>query len=179
MAIIEFELVVNAPLEKVWAFHQDAQSLAKLSPAEDAVKIESADEPIRQGSRIVISVKGPMGRRMKWVARIVEHKPPHAVVFGEEARFVDEQEQGPFARWRHEHEFERVDEKRTRVIDRITYRVGWGPVGWIADALYVRPKLARMFRYRHEQTRRLLDEKRARPVRLRSRSDRRAGCNSA
>jgi hypothetical protein len=63
------------------------------------------------------------------VAKIVQHKPPRAVVFGEEARFVDEQESGPFKAWRHEHDFERVDAKSTRVVDRITYRVGWGPIG--------------------------------------------------
>ena len=157
MPVIEFETTINAPLAKVWAFHQDIQSLVKLSPPEDEVKIESADAPLRDGSRIVINAKGPLGRRMKWVAKIVDQREPHAVVFGEEARFVDVQERGPFASWRHEHEFEHVDEKTTRCRDRVTYRVGLGPIGWLADLIFVRRKISRMFRYRHEQLRRLLE----------------------
>ena len=157
MPTLEFAATIAAPLAKVWALYSDAKTLAAISPPEESVEIVSADEPIAEGSRIVINAAGPLGRRIRWVAKIIEHRPPHAVVFGEEARFVDEQEEGPFRFWRHEHDFERVDEKTTRMIDRVTYRVPCGPLGWIADALFVRPKLRRMFRYRHEQTRRMLE----------------------
>lgn len=153
MPTLEFEIIVAAPLERVWAFFADVNAaLPELSDPRDGVRIESADLPVQAGSRIVIRARGPVGE-VRWVAKIVEHRPPHAVVFGEEARFVDEQEEGPFASWRHEHDFERVDEKSTRVIDRITYRVPFGPLGWIADVLLVRRKLSAMFRYRHQRFR--------------------------
>src|SRR5688500_7103793 len=119
MPTLEFETIIAAPLQRVWEIFSDVNSLIAISPPADRVEIESADVPIGAGSRIVIIAAGPLGRRMRWVAKIVEHRPPHAVVFGEEARFVDEQESGPFKSWRHEHEFERVDEKTTRVIDRV------------------------------------------------------------
>jgi ligand-binding SRPBCC domain-containing protein len=148
MPTLEFEITVAAPLDVVWAFHDDVANLPVLSAPESQVTLESADVPVRVGSRIVISATGPLGR-VRWVARIVEHTPPRAVVFGEEARFVDEQESGPFKTFRHEHDFERVGEKATRVVDRLTYRVGWGPIGWIADGLIVRRQLRSMFRRRH------------------------------
>ena len=153
--MMEFEIVVNAPLEKVWAFHQKADSLLALTPPSEGARIESADEPLREGSRIVLSVKRFRGR-MRWVAKIVEFRPPHAVVFGEEARFVDEQETGPFKRWRHEHDFERIDAKTTRCADRVVYSLPLGVFASPIDWLYVRPKLRRIFRYRHEQMKRLL-----------------------
>ena len=154
MPTLEFETTVTAPLAAVWAFHEDVTtSLPALSPPGDQVRIESADLPVRVGSKIVILAKGPVGK-LRWVAKIVEHKPPRAVVFGEEARFVDEQESGPFKSWRHEHDFEAIDAKTTRVFDRVTYRVGWGPIGWVADAILVRRKLAAMFRHRHDQLQR-------------------------
>jgi ligand-binding SRPBCC domain-containing protein len=156
MPVLEFEIVIGAPLEKVWAFFQRIDSLVALTPPQEQMAIESADEPLLAGARIVLAVKGPM-RRARWVAKIVEHRPPHAVVFGEEARFVDEQEEGPFAFWRHEHEFERIDAKSTRVMDRITYRAPLGPIGWVGDFAFVRPKLRRAFRFRHEQMRKLLE----------------------
>ena len=153
MPMLEFETTVAAPLEAVWAFHEDVvRSLPALSPPGDQVRIESADLPVKVGSRIVIVAKGPVGE-IRWVAKVVEHVPPHAVVFGEEARFVDEQESGPLRYWRHAHEFEAVDAKTTRVVDRLTYRVPFGPLGWIADAVFVRRKLSAMFRYRHDQLR--------------------------
>ena len=148
MPVLEFEITVAAPLEDVWAFHDDPANLGALSPPASEVKIESIDAPVKAGSRIVLTAKGPVGR-VRWVARIAEHKPPRAVVFGEEARFVDEQESGPFKSFRHEHDFERVGEKATRLLDRITYRVGWGPIGWVADFLIVRRQLRSMFRHRH------------------------------
>ncbi len=148
MPTLEFDITIAAPLDVVWAFHDDVANLAVLSPPESDVKLESADTPVKAGSRLVITAKGPLGR-VRWVARIVEHTPPRAVVFGEEARFVDEQESGPFKSFRHEHDFEHVGDKSTRILDRITYRVGWGPIGWVADWLIVRRQLRSMFRHRH------------------------------
>ena len=150
MATIEFETTINAPLAKVWEFYQDVQaSLPVLSDPRDEVRIESVDVPPRVGGKLVLHAKGPLGR-VKWVAIYSEIVPPHAVVFGEEARFVDVQESGPFKTWKHRHEFEVVDAKTTRMIDRIAYSVGMGPIGWVADKLLIRPRLRRMFGYRRE-----------------------------
>jgi ligand-binding SRPBCC domain-containing protein len=157
MATFEFETTINAPLAKVWEFYQDVRSsLPALSDPADEVRVEHADAPPRQGGKLVITARDPLGRRVKWVAVYVEIVPPHAVVFGEEARFVDEQESGPFRSWRHAHEFEAIDSKTTRMIDRITYTVGLGPIGWVADKLLVRPKLNRMFGYRQQALPKLL-----------------------
>src|SRR5437660_313657 len=115
MSMLEFETTIASSLQKVWDFYEDpAKSLPLISPPTDQVKVESIDLPLRVGSRLVIFSGSPIGR-IKWIARIVEHRPPHAVVFGEEARFVDEQESGPFKSWRHDHDFERIDEKSTRI----------------------------------------------------------------
>ena len=157
MPVLEFESTIAAPLEEVWAFYSDPiGALPALTPPDVQARIESADVPVQVGSRVIVNIR-QLGRSMRWVARIVEHRPPHAVAFGEEARFVDVQESGPFAAWRHEHDFERVDEKTTRMLDRVTYRVPLGPIGWIADVIFVRRKVNEMFRYRHEQTKRLLE----------------------
>jgi ligand-binding SRPBCC domain-containing protein len=157
MPTVQFETAIAAPLLKVWEFHQDPRtSLANITPSDQQAVIEHVDEPMIEGSRVIINTRGPLGR-IRWVAKIVEIVPPHAVVFGEEARFVDEQESGPFKYWRHAHEFERIDENTTRIVDTITYRLPLGPLGWLADRLYVAPKLRRMFAYRHEATRRTLE----------------------
>jgi ligand-binding SRPBCC domain-containing protein len=150
MATFECETVIAAPLAKVWAFYQDVKSsLPALSDPGDEVRIESVDVPPRIGGKLVLHAKGPLGR-VRWVAVYVQIVPPHAVVFGEEARFVDEQESGPFKTWRHAHEFEAIDARTTRMMDRITYSIGWGPIGWLVDKVLVRPKLKRMFEHRKQ-----------------------------
>jgi ligand-binding SRPBCC domain-containing protein len=158
MPSLQFQVLINAPLDRVWAFHQRVhEALPALSPPGDTVQIEHADVPPAVGGRVVITARGPLGR-IRWVAKFTEVVPPHPVVFGEEARFVDEQESGPFAAWQHAHEFERIDAETTRMVDRITYRLPMGPLGWIADKLFVARKLRAMFRYRHEATRRILEQ---------------------
>src|SRR3954465_9169187 len=118
MPTIEFEVTVTSPLAAVWAFFEDVPtSLPALTSPDEGIIVESVDLPVHVGSRVVLGLNGPFGR-VKWVARIIEHVPPHPVVFGEEARFVDEQEEGPFRYWRHAHEFEAVDAKTTRIVDR-------------------------------------------------------------
>lgn len=154
----EYITTIKAPLAAVWAFHEDVmRALPALSPPGDQVQLESVDLPQRVGSKLVIIAKGPLGK-VRWEARIVEHVPPHAVIFGQEARFVDVQDAGPFKAWRHSHEFESVDSSTTRLVDRITYTVGFGPLGWIADLLLVRRKLNAMFAHRHAMTRKLLEK---------------------
>ncbi len=155
MPTCTFETTVNAPIDAVWAFHEDVgRALPQLSPPADEVKLVSLDGVPRVGFVVTIEAKGPLGR-VKWVARYVEYQPPHNVVFGREARFVDEQDKGPFKRFRHNHEFEAVDDKTTRVIDHVDYNVGMGPLGWLGDLLVVRGKLDKMFAYRHAQLKKI------------------------
>ncbi|HLL90454.1 MAG TPA: SRPBCC family protein [Tepidisphaeraceae bacterium] len=152
MATFTVETILPAPLDRVWAFYEDVRdSLPLLSPPADQVHIEPFTGGTREGLVLVIRARGPLGRVVRWVARYVEVVPPHAVVFGAEARFVDVQDEGPFKRWRHSHEFEALDDRTTRQVDRIEYAVGWGPVGWLADVVVVRPKLRAMFAYRRQQ----------------------------
>ena len=165
MPTLGFETVVRAPLARVWSFHEDiTNALPAMSPPVAAVRVESADLPVRAGSRIVIRARGPLGFRLRWVARIVEHQPPAG---GAAARFVDEQEAGPFKSWRHEHEFRAVDERTTRLTDRVTYRVRFGVLGAIADRLFVRRHIEAMFRHRQATLPSLVPRQpEGRPVRL-------------
>jgi ligand-binding SRPBCC domain-containing protein len=157
------ETILPFPIEHVWAFHQDITgALPKLTDPAEQMRIEHADLPPREGTKVVITAKGPLGRRIKWVAVYTAFVPPHPVVAGVEARFVDEQQSGPFKRWRHSHEFEAVDSKTTRLTDHIDYTVPLGPLGWVGDLLIVRRKLKSMFAYRAKVLPELLSTWRAR-----------------
>ncbi|MFN4243462.1 MAG: SRPBCC family protein [Tepidisphaerales bacterium] len=163
MPVLQFECEVPAPLEKVWAWHDDIlTALPALSPPEDDVRLEYARPlPPRVGTEVLITARGPLGRRLRWLARYTAYAPPHGVTTGMEARFVDEQVSGPFARWRHHHEFEALTDTTTRLVDRIEYAPPLWPLSFPADLLLIRPKLRAMFAHRHRVLRQVFASPRA------------------
>ena len=87
------------------------------------------------------------GVPVSWLTEIEEWDPPH--------RFVDAQRTGPYALWHHTHSFE-ADGDETIMRDVVRYRIGFGPLGALADALVVRRDLAAIFDHRAERVRELL-----------------------
>jgi ligand-binding SRPBCC domain-containing protein len=95
------------------------------------------------GARVVIRVK-QFGFWLTWVSVIEAWEP--------ESRFVDVQEKGPFASWRHEHLI-----REGRLVDRVSYEIPLAVLGGaLVDAALVRPELERMFAHRHRVTREAL-----------------------
>ena len=76
-------------------------------------------------------------------------------------RFVDRQLAGPFAHWEHLHTFAPVD-GGTLIVDRVDYRMPFGPLGSLAHAALVGRDLDRIFDYRREAVARLLGSARER-----------------
>jgi ligand-binding SRPBCC domain-containing protein len=56
-------------------------------------------------------------------------------------RFVDEMVRGALAAFRHEHRFQPRPDGGCTMLDSITYRVPFGPLGALADRLFVRRRL--------------------------------------
>jgi ligand-binding SRPBCC domain-containing protein len=150
MPRIEFATEIEAPIEKVWAFYDNLETLPEITPPSTRVTVPSDPVKLAQGVRFLLIVRQPpFYLPIRWETIITEHRRP--------TFFVDEQGEGPFAYWRHEHLFEALSPNRMRLRDSITYRVPFGIFGWIADGLFIRPLLRQMFAYRHRGTHRALD----------------------
>ncbi|WP_420452328.1 SRPBCC family protein [Ilumatobacter sp.] len=67
------------------------------------------------------------GRTWTMSTVISEVDPPH--------RFVDEQIDGPFRSFRHEHTFRALGESSTEMWDHVSFVAPYGPAGWIAEKL--------------------------------------------
>jgi ligand-binding SRPBCC domain-containing protein len=80
------------------------------------------------------------GIRWRMTSRITGFDRPHV--------FVDESDEGPFARFRHEHRFESRGDITT-MRDIVDFRLAFGPVGLLADLLVAAPYLRRLLRLRN------------------------------
>jgi hypothetical protein len=144
----EHRFQVKAPIEAVADFHSQAASLAAITPPPFGITVRHAPARLGEGDTIDFKMgAGPAG--IRWVARIEDVSPDG---------FTDRQLRGPFARWRHRHNFVALDASTTEVIDvveaELRVHVWWGPVGasmWAG--------LPALFAYRARQTQRLLEGK--------------------
>ncbi|MEJ8632505.1 SRPBCC family protein [Streptomyces sp. MS2.AVA.5] len=84
-----------------------------------------------------------MRTRVTWrlKARITSYDRPRC--------FVDEQESGPFKRWRHAHHFEPDGTGGTIMRDVVEFASPLGPVGRIVDRLLLRRYMPRLIRIRN------------------------------
>ena len=140
--IVERRTEVDSPAGEVFAWHARPGAFERLVPPWESVRLQAPHPGLVQGSRAFLRMAvGPMS--IDWVARHEQVEPGRG--------FVDIQEKGPFARWRHEHRFEPLDAARSALVDRIDLELPGGPLGELAEP-FVRTKLRRTLRFRHDVT---------------------------
>lgn len=145
---VELSSVIEAPRERVFAFYDDPANLARITPPGISVEMLSRPKRPEAGDSVTLEIgRGPF--TVTWEAVFVEYERPR--------RFVDEQGKGPFKRFRHEHRFEEAPDGGTRMTDAIEYEPPLGPLGWIANRLFIARELRKMLEFRHERTRELLE----------------------
>jgi len=139
--------LVGRPLQDVFAFFSDASNLEPLTPRFLRFRILTPMPiELRAGARLDYQLS-LFGVPVRWRTRITEWQPGK--------RFVDEQESGPYALWRHTHEFE-ARGASTLVRDVVDYREPLGPLGRLAHLLFVRRTVDRIFDFRRDAIARLL-----------------------
>lgn len=144
MAVLRLVTDIQAPVEKCF----------DLSRSIDLHLDSMAASRERAVAGVTSGLIGP-GEEVTWEARhfgLRWHATSRVVEFDRPRRFADEMVRGPFALFRHEHEFE-AENGRTRMVDVVTYRTRCGPMTALTD-LITGPYLARLLRIRNEAIRR-------------------------
>jgi ligand-binding SRPBCC domain-containing protein len=143
MLTFEKSVILDWPVEEVFAFHERPDALALLSPPFPPVKlVKRTGMGIEAGSRVELRVGV-----LRWIA--------HHTQYERNRLFVDEQVAGPFAHWVHRHEFEALGQK-TRLTDRIEFQLPGGAVGNALLGWAAQLTLRNMFAHRHRATREAL-----------------------
>ncbi len=154
---LEFEQWLPVPAGKVFQFFADPRNLPLISRPENDVRVLGARLVSREGEpdlKILLSFR-PLPSlpfiRLRWTALITDFEPGQ--------RFRDVQLAGPFRRWEHTHEFSAIvrdGQEGTLIRDAIRYEVGFSFLGPLANLLFVRRILKKMFAYRQRATAELL-----------------------
>lgn len=140
MSQITLYLDIEAPIEVVFdlardaAFHVETarRSGERIVAGRGAGLFELGDEVTFEGRHL--------GVRQKLGARIVAMDAPHF--------FADEMTRGVFHFLRHEHRFESLPNRQTRMTDIVTWRSPLGFLGVLADLVAVKGHLRGFLRSR-------------------------------
>ena len=128
------------PPERAFAFYGDALNLEPLTPPWLHFEVTTPGEiELAAGSLLDYKLK-LHGIPIRWQTKIETWEAPR--------RFVDTQARGPYSLWEHTHTFEPAGEGETVIGDRVRYAIPFGPLGTLAERLFVRRDLRRIFDYR-------------------------------
>jgi ligand-binding SRPBCC domain-containing protein len=139
---------IAAPPSAVFAFHESPGALRRLIPPWEKVELQEGGGSIKPGTRVILKAwLGPVP--LRWVAEHCEYEPGRM--------FADRQVSGPFASWSHRHLFLDDGAGGTILRDEVEYEP---PLGWLGRRLgggLLEAMLRKMFDYRHEETRRIVE----------------------
>jgi ligand-binding SRPBCC domain-containing protein len=166
---LEFEQWVPFPLERVFAFFSNPENLPRIMPASIGTRLiridriappptpmdaaPAAHQAVGVDSLIVTSFRIflLLPIRAHWTSRITEFEWNH--------HFVDVQENGPFKRWHHRHQFDRQMRNSidgTMVRDLVDYEIGFGLLDGVLNRLFIAPQMRNTFVHRQRILPRLL-----------------------
>jgi len=132
---------VPCPLHEVFEFFSNACSVEFLTPAWSRFRVVTLPIVMRPGAEIDYRMVW-RGVPIRWTTEVLRWLPPH--------EFVDMQLSGPYKLWHHTHRFA-AQSGGTCITDIVQYALPLGPLGWLANALWVRRDIRRMFDYRRDR----------------------------
>jgi len=140
--ILERRQRIDLPLDRAFEFYGDADNLERITPPWLDFVI-TTPKPIEMGAGTLLDYRLRLHWvPIRWQTRIVEWEAPR--------RFVDVQAKGPYSLWEHTHSFEADGPEATIIADRVRYSIPFGPLGEIANRLFVQRDLRRIFDYRRD-----------------------------
>lgn len=137
------EISVPVHRQEVFKFFADPRNLESITPPWLRFQILSPSPFLMQAGALIDYRIRIHGIPIRWRTEITEWNPPH--------QFVDVQRRGPYTLWRHTHTFAERD-GHTLCIDDVRYHPRGGAV---ADRLFVRRDLERIFTFRREKLARI------------------------
>lgn len=131
-------------LDQAWDFFSNPANLQLITPPHMGFSIISEHHGDRMyaGQLIEYTVTPVLGIPLYWMTEITQVK--------EGVYFIDEQRYGPYSLWHHQHHFKAID-AGVEMTDIVHYKIPLGPLGHLANWLFVGKQLQQIFAYRHKK----------------------------
>lgn len=137
--------------ETLWDFISSPHNLKVITPTYMNFRVLSQQilDTMYPGMIITYKVSPLLNIPLDWCTEItqVEHL----------RYFVDEQREGPYRFWHHQHHIEAID-GGTLMTDIVSYRLPMGLLGRIAHGLFVKKQLEGIFEFRYQKMKSLFGE---------------------
>lgn len=151
--VYSFKTVQNIPvsLDKAWNFFSSPANLQTITPDSLGFKIISKyhGEKMYAGQVIEYNVSPLLGIPLYWMTEITHVE--------DKRYFVDEQRYGPYSMWHHQHHFKAID-GGVEMTDIIHYKLPLWFLGDVANGLFVKKQLRKIFEYRYKKVEELFGQ---------------------
>lgn len=138
---VTFEQELNANKSDVWDFISKPDNLKDITPKHMNfnILIGEGEGKMYPGMIICYRLSPLPGFRVSWVTEITHVK--------DSEYFVDEQRFGPYSFWHHKH-FLIETEHGVLMKDIVDYKIPFGILGDLANRVFVRKQLFKIFSFR-------------------------------
>lgn len=135
---------LSLTIKEAWEFFSAPANLAEITPKHLGFKIISVHhgEKMYAGQIIEYTVKPALGIPLYWMTEITHVE--------NQKYFIDEQRYGPYSLWHHQHHFKET-ETGVEMTDIIHYKLPFWFLGDIANTLFVKDQLNKIFDYRFKK----------------------------
>lgn len=128
-------------LDTAWDFFSNPANLQAITPANMGFKVTSKHHGTKMypGQIIEYTVSPLLGIPLYWMTEITHVR--------DKEFFVDEQRFGPYSLWHHQHLF-KATKDGVEMTDIVHYKIPYWFIGDIANTLFVRSELKKIFTHR-------------------------------
>ena len=134
-------------MQTLYDFHTDTTNLLKITPPWMKVSIASIRLPLQSMGEIELDITR-FGMTQRWKMMIAELEPPKLV--------CDKALKSPFASFIHYHKFEAINEKTSKLCDKLEFTLPFYPLSMLVLP-WLKRDICKMFDYRHQQTKKILE----------------------
>lgn len=135
--------VIRTTPEALFGFHELPDSFLRLLPPGEKIRVIEIAPSLEVGSRTIVEIRVALVC-VRFESLHTAYDPPHS--------FEDQQLRGPFRSWRHRHIIEPHPDGAV-LVDDIDYTPPFGFLGRLIDPIAIKPRLRKLFAFRHRVTR--------------------------
>jgi ligand-binding SRPBCC domain-containing protein len=141
---LENKTLLKGHMKQVWDYFSTPLNLNEITPDDMSFEILTDLINVKMYPGLIINyrIRPFLNIPMRWTTEIT-----HCEI---NRYFVDEQRFGPYAFWHHQHHFQETKEG-IEMTDIVHYAIPFGPLGRLANSVYVAHKLKSIFDYREQK----------------------------